>query len=252
MAYAYPGGGQQPRVAASAEPRSRSPPTCSRRPVPRSSMMALLGRRCRPAAGRPRRSGGGRAGGRAARRRRVVRQDLARATAKADMAFTISAKRITSMWKALAGIAEDAWRTRPAWKTRSSPSHLTGPPNRLRHRSTDPPSPPGAEQSRRPRSPRRRTLPPGRRRCRSRSWKLEPDIYAYGFILTNLDMSTPARAAAWGAGTGTAPPSRHLPRQRARRRAPAPALGYEQVDAASISASLIAAAIAAWLRRPPA
>ena len=36
--------------------------------------------------------------------------DLARAAAAAGMAFAIGAKRITSMWKALAGIAEDAWR----------------------------------------------------------------------------------------------------------------------------------------------
>ena len=36
--------------------------------------------------------------------------DLARAAATAEMDFAIGAKRITSMWKALAGIADDAWR----------------------------------------------------------------------------------------------------------------------------------------------
>src|SRR6266852_788079 len=36
--------------------------------------------------------------------------DLARAAAAAGMAFAIGAKRITSMWRALAGIAGDAWR----------------------------------------------------------------------------------------------------------------------------------------------
>src|SRR6266536_2778890 len=36
--------------------------------------------------------------------------DLARAAAAAGMDFAIGAKRITSMWRALAGIAEDAWR----------------------------------------------------------------------------------------------------------------------------------------------
>ena len=35
--------------------------------------------------------------------------DLARAAAAEGMAFAIGAKRITSMWRALAGIAEDAW-----------------------------------------------------------------------------------------------------------------------------------------------
>ena len=36
--------------------------------------------------------------------------DLARAAAAAGMEFAIGAKRITTMWKALAGIADDAWR----------------------------------------------------------------------------------------------------------------------------------------------
>jgi len=36
--------------------------------------------------------------------------ELARAAAQADMAFAIGAKRISSMWKALAALPEDAWR----------------------------------------------------------------------------------------------------------------------------------------------
>jgi Transposase DDE domain group 1 len=36
--------------------------------------------------------------------------ELARAAAREDMAFAIGAKRIPSMWKALAGIGDDAWR----------------------------------------------------------------------------------------------------------------------------------------------
>ena len=36
--------------------------------------------------------------------------DLARAAAAENMVFTIGAKRITSMWRALATVGEDAWR----------------------------------------------------------------------------------------------------------------------------------------------
>ena len=36
--------------------------------------------------------------------------ELARAAAAQDMAFAIGAKRISSMWKALAAVPDDAWR----------------------------------------------------------------------------------------------------------------------------------------------
>src|SRR6266851_991760 len=78
---------------------------------PRSSVVALLGRAL---AALPERV---REGARAAGRKIALRADagyfagdLARAAAAAGMAFAIGAKRITTMWKALAGIAEDAWR----------------------------------------------------------------------------------------------------------------------------------------------
>ena len=47
-----------------------------------------------------------------------------------------------------------------------------------------------------PRSRRRRTLHPGQRALPIPELEAEPAIYAYSFILTNLDVSTPARAAA--------------------------------------------------------
>ena len=36
--------------------------------------------------------------------------ELARAAAKENMAFAIGARRIPSMWKALAAVPDDAWR----------------------------------------------------------------------------------------------------------------------------------------------
>ena len=78
---------------------------------PRSSVVGLLGRAL---AALPRAVTDGAA---AAGRKIALRADagyfageLARAAAAAGMEFAIGAKRITSMWKALAGIGEDAWR----------------------------------------------------------------------------------------------------------------------------------------------
>ena len=78
---------------------------------PRSSVVALLGRAL-AALPQAVRDGPAAAGRKIALRADAgyFAGDLARAAAAADMAFAIGAKRITSMWKALAGIGEDAWR----------------------------------------------------------------------------------------------------------------------------------------------
>src|SRR6266568_2987440 len=101
-----------------------------------------------------------------------------------------------------------------------------------------------------PRSRRRRTLHPDQRAMLFPELEAQPAIYAYSFICTNLDCSTPAKAAAaehWyrhrtsaenifrGSKHGAA--LRHLPS------------GHEQVNTAWMCASLIAAAIAAWLHQ---
>ena len=101
-----------------------------------------------------------------------------------------------------------------------------------------------------PRSRRRRTLLPDERAMLFPELEQQPAIYAYSFICTNVDVSTPAKAAAaehWyrhrtsvenifrDSKHGAAP--RHLPS------------GHEQVNTAWMLASLIAAAIAAWLHQ---
>src|SRR5713226_1880076 len=78
---------------------------------PRSSVVALLARALAalpPAV----RDGAAAAGRKIALRADAgyFAGDLARAAAAAGMDFAIGAKRITTMWKALAGIAGDAWR----------------------------------------------------------------------------------------------------------------------------------------------
>ena len=78
---------------------------------PRSSAVALLGRAL-AALPRAVRDGAAAAGRKIALRADAgyFAGDLARAAAAEGMAFAIGAKRITSMWKALAGIGDDAWR----------------------------------------------------------------------------------------------------------------------------------------------
>ena len=220
---------------------------------PRSHVAGLLGRALAalPQAVRD--------GARAAGRRIALRADagyfageLARAAAKENMAFAIGAKRITSMWKALAGIAEDAWRDaidmqnaqvavspyKPAdWpedtvllvrRVKLDPDQVSADPG------------PGAA------APCTRTSGP----CRSPSWSKYP-------------LSTPAVSSAptwtcpprprrprWSTGTGTAPASRTssatastAPRCGTCCRAPT------EINTCWMWASLIAAAIAAWLHQ---
>ena len=78
---------------------------------PRSSAVELLGRAL-AALPQAIRDGAAAAGRKIALRADAgyFAGDLARAAAAAGMEFAIGAKRITTMWKALAGIADDAWR----------------------------------------------------------------------------------------------------------------------------------------------
>jgi hypothetical protein len=101
-----------------------------------------------------------------------------------------------------------------------------------------------------PRSRRRRTLHPAQRDMLFPELAQQPAIYACSFILTNLDVSTPDKAAAaehWyrhrttvenifrDSGPGAA--LRHLPP------------GYPQVNLAWMRGALLAATMAAWLHQ---
>ena len=101
-----------------------------------------------------------------------------------------------------------------------------------------------------PRSRRRRTLHPDQRALPIPELEQEPAIYAYSFICTNLDVSTPARAAAvehwYRHRTSAENIFRDSKHGAALRHLPS---GYEQVNTAWMWASLIAAAVAAWLHQ---
>jgi hypothetical protein len=200
-----------------------------------------------------------REGAQAAGRKIALRADagyfageLARAAAKEDMAFAIGAKRISSMWRALEAIPEDGWRDAIDMENAQvavSPYKPADWPGGtvllIRRVKLDP-----AQVSAGPRSRRRRTLHPDQQAMLFPELAAEPAIYAYSFICTNLDCSTPAKAAAvehwYRHRTSAENIFRDSKHGAALRHLPS---GHEQVNTAWMWASLLAAAIAAWLHQ---
>ena len=220
---------------------------------PRSSVVALLGRALQALPGRVR------ARAAQAGRKIALRADagyfageLARAAHEHGMVFAIGAKRVTTMWKALAGIPDEAWT--PAIdmdnaEAAVSPYRPGGWPEGtvllVRRVRLDP-----DQVSADPRSRRRRTLHPDQRALPFPELEKEEAIYAYSFILTNLDVSTPSKAAGtehwYRHRTSVENVFRDSKHGAALRHLPS---GYTQVNTAWMWASLIAAAIAAWLHQ---
>ena len=220
---------------------------------PRSSAVALLGRAL-AALPRAVRDGAAAAGRKIALRADAgyFAGDLARAAAAEGMAFAIGAKRITSMWKALAGIGDDAWRDAidmPGAQVAVSGYKPADWPEDtvllIRRVKLDP-----DQVSADPRSRRRRTLHPDQRALPIPELEAEPAIYACSFICTNIDVSTPAKAVAcehwYRHRTSIENIFRDSKHGAALRHLPS---GDEQVSTCWMWASLIAAAIAAWLHQ---
>jgi hypothetical protein len=177
---------------------------------------------------------------------------LARAAHDEHISFAIGAKRIAPLWRLLAGIAEDAWHDaidmdgaqvavadyRPDWW----PANTSLLIRRVRL---------APEQvSADPRSRRRRTLHPDQRALPIPELSRAGAIYAYSFILTNLDVSAPGEAAAaehWYRHRTTIEnifrDSKH---GAALRHLPS---GYVKVNTAWMWGALLAASIAAWLHQ---
>ena len=177
---------------------------------------------------------------------------LARAAHDAHISFAIGAKRIAPLWRLLAGIADDDWHDAiemdnaqvavaqycPDWWPANT--RLL-----IRRVALDP-----EQVSADPRSRRRRTLHPDQRALPIPELAQQPAVYAYSFILTNLDVSDPGKAIAaehWyrhrttvenlfrDSKLGAA--LRHLPS------------GYPQVNTAWMWGALLAATMAAWLHQ---
>jgi hypothetical protein len=177
---------------------------------------------------------------------------LARAAHDEHISFAIGARRIAPLWRLLDGIGEDDWRDaidmdnaqvavadyRPDW----------WPANTfmLIRRARLAPEQVSAD----PRSRRRRTLHPGQRALPIAELEHAGAIYAYSFILTNLDVSSPHKAAAvehWYRHRTTIEnifrDSKH---GAALRHLPS---GYIQVNTAWMWGALLAASMAAWLHQ---
>jgi hypothetical protein len=177
---------------------------------------------------------------------------LARAAHEEKIAFAIGAKRIAPLWRLLAGITEDAWHDAiemgnaqvtvaeycPDWWP--ADTRLL-----IRRVLLDP-----GQVSAGPRSRRHRTLHPDQRALPIPELASAGAVYAYSFIVTNLDVSSPDKAAAaehWyrhrttvenlfrDSTLGAA--LRHLPS------------GYPQASTAWMWGALLAAAMAAWLHQ---
>jgi len=177
---------------------------------------------------------------------------LARAAMMAGVEFAIGAKHIAPLWRILAGVAEDDWTDAidmdgaqvavadycPDWwpsATRLLIRRVRLAPEQV---SAD------------PRSRRRRTLHPDQRALPIAELAEADTVYGYSFIVTNLDVHTPDKAAAvehWyrhrtaienvfrDAKIGAA--LRHLPS------------GYPQVNKAWMWGALLAVSIAGWLHQ---
>jgi Transposase DDE domain group 1 len=175
---------------------------------------------------------------------------LARTAHDAKIVFAIGARRIAPLWRLLAGIAEDDWHdaiemdNAQVAVAQYCPDWWPADTRLLIRRVLLEPEQVSAD----PRSRRRRTLHPDQRALPLPELARQPAVYAYSFILTNLDVSSPATAAAaehWyrhrttvenlfrDSKLGAA--LRHLPS------------GYPQVNLAWMWGALLAAAMAAWL-----
>ena len=252
VAYNYQGQRAGPHVAAWAETEiPLAADLLAGDSDPRSHVVTLLGRAL---AALPQQV---RDGAKAAGRKIALRADAGyfagdlACRIKHEMEFAIGAKRISSMWRAWPASTRTPGATRLTCPARRSPCRLTSPRAGRRTRlliagcgwtpirfRAD------------PRSRRRRTLDPRQRALPIPELEQEPEIYAYSFICTDMDVSTPARAAA----------AEHWYRHRtvienifrdskhgaALRHLPS---GSNDVNTAWMFGSLIAAAIAAWVHQ---
>ena len=219
--------------------------------TPRATAPDLL----RRDADRPARGGAGSGGWRRAPTPATSPGSWPRATrigCDARIGFAIGAKRIAPLWRLLAGVAEQDWHDAigmdgaqvavagycPDWWP--ADTRLL-----IRRVALDP-----EQVSADPRSRRRRTLHPDQRALPFPELARAGAIYAYSFILTNLDVLAPDKAAAvehWyrhrttvenifrDSKLGAA--LRHLPS------------GYPQVNLAWMWGALLAASMAAWLHQ---
>ena len=177
---------------------------------------------------------------------------LARAALLAGTEFALGAKRIAPLWRILDGLREADWTDAidmPGAQVAVAEYHPDWWPaatQLLIRRVRLAPEQISAD----PRARRRRTLHPDQRALPLAELATADAVYGYSFIVTNLDVSSPEKAAAiehWyrhrtqienifrDSKLGAA--LRHLPS------------GYVEVNTAWMWAALLAASIAGWLHQ---
>ncbi|MGH3848089.1 MAG: transposase, partial [Pseudonocardiaceae bacterium] len=173
----------------------------------------------------------------------------ARTAAEDNIAFAIGAKRIAPLWRLLSDIAETDWHTATDMDNAEvavadyAPRDWPDGTRLLIRRVRLSPDQVSAD----PRSRRRRTLHPDQQALPLDELADADAIYAYSFIATNLDVSTPDRAAAteywYRHRTSIENVFRDAKHGAALRHLPS---GYPQVNTAWMWGSLLAASIAGW------
>jgi hypothetical protein len=177
---------------------------------------------------------------------------LARAAYGEQIGFAIGARRIAPLWRLLAGLADGDWHD--AIDMNNAQVAVTQycpdwwPANTrllIRRVRLDP-----AQVSADPRSRRRRTLHPDQRALPIPELASAGAVYAYSFILTNLDVTSPDKAAAvehWYRHRTTVENIfRDGKLGAALRHFPS---GYPPVNTAWMWGALLAATMAAWLHQ---
>jgi Transposase DDE domain group 1 len=177
---------------------------------------------------------------------------LARAAHLAEVEFAIGAKRIAPLWRILDGLGEADWTDAiemtgaqvavaeycPDWwpaATRLLIRRVALAPEQI---SAD------------PRARRRRSLHPDQRALPLTELATAETVYGYSFIVTNLDVSTPERAAEaehwYRHRTAIENIFRDSKLGAALRHLPS---GYVEVNTAWMWGALLAASIAGWLHQ---
>jgi hypothetical protein len=177
---------------------------------------------------------------------------LARAAHDEHISFAIGAKRIAPLWRLLAGLAEEDWHDAidmdgaQVAVAEYCPDWWPADARLLVRRVLLDPEQVSAD----PRSRRRRTLHPDQRALPVPELARAGAIYAYSFILTNLDVSSPGKAAAaehwYRHRTSIENLFRDSKLGAALRHLPS---GYPQVNLAWMWGALLAATMAAWLHQ---
>jgi hypothetical protein len=180
--------------------------------------------------------------------------ELARAALFAEVEFAIGAKRIAPLWRILDGVAETDWTDAidmtnaqvavaeycPDWWPAATRLLI----RRVRLDVS------AGQVSADPRARRRRTLHPDQRALPLDELAAADAVYGYSFVVTNLDVTTPERAAAvehwYRHRTSIENMFRDAKHGAALRHLPS---GYPEVNRAWMWGALLAASIAGWLHQ---